>query len=156
MNMYSNSSSHKSELRVSTQHASPQLETCLPWGWSGRLVEKHQEPLCLQQKTEAMLCPIVAVVALSMLPYDLFYNCSVLSSPRYSHVMDVSACKAHQSKKHFFKTALLCDIWPNHRMWCRHAESPLLSRLSQVRTMPGREMTSFFFYFIFFPHSIFM
>lgn len=48
--MYSNSSTHKSELRVNTQHAAPQLQTCLPWGLSRLFAEKHQEPLCPQQQ----------------------------------------------------------------------------------------------------------
>lgn len=50
MNMYSNSSTHKSELRVNTQHAAPQLETCLPQGLSRLFAEKHQEPLVHSSK----------------------------------------------------------------------------------------------------------
>lgn len=52
MNMYCNSSTHKSELGVNTQHAAPQLETCLPQGLSRLFAEKHQEPLHRQQQQQ--------------------------------------------------------------------------------------------------------
>jgi len=58
MNMYSNSSTHKSELGVNAQHAAPRLATCLPPGLSRLFAEHCQQPLSPQQKpAEVTHCP---------------------------------------------------------------------------------------------------